>query len=108
MSGSRKIKANVVRALAENPLEGEQLLLDAMYGARREAPAPRRPRPVARNAERPRHYKIVSISLYLEDIERLEDIVKELKARGHTKANKSQVIRTALLQLDVDAVSNSR
>jgi hypothetical protein len=30
--------------------------------------------------------------------------VRELKRRGHSKANKSQVIREALLQIDLDKV----
>jgi hypothetical protein len=59
-------------------------------------PTPARPRPT--------HYKVVCISLYNEDIERLESLVAELKRRGHTKANKSQVIREALLQIDLDQV----
>lgn len=89
--------------LLDNPLEGEELLLDAMYGG---ATVPRRPpRAVARpSAPKPQHYKIVSISLYNEDIERLERMVAELKRRGHYKANKSQLIRHALAQLDLDAV----
>lgn len=53
---------------------------------------------------RPTHYKVVCISLYNEDIERLESLVAELKRRGHSKANKSQVIREALLQIDLDRV----
>ena len=32
--------------------------------------------------EKPLHYKIVSISLYTEDISRLEQLVAELKRRG--------------------------
>ena len=132
----------------ENPLEGEQLFLDAMFGGSQEvtgpvhgpAPAelrtevepivvlepvrpviaePVRPaveQPVREVAERvaersrarqtppakPKHYKIVSISLYNEDIERLNEMVRELKRRGHYKANKSQLIRYALGQLDLD------
>ena len=53
---------------------------------------------------KPSHYKIVCISLYVEDIERLDTLVAELKRRGHTKANKSQVIRAALEQIDLDKV----
>ena len=53
-------------------------------------------------AAKPKHYKIVSISLYNEDIERLNEMVRELKRRGHYKANKSQLIRYALGQLDLD------
>jgi hypothetical protein len=50
---------------------------------------------------KPTHYKIVCISLYTEDIARLEEMVAELKRRGHTKANKSAVIRFALDQVDI-------
>jgi hypothetical protein len=91
-------------ALANNPLEeGEQLLLDAMFGSTPRAP--RRPRAVTGTSDpKPRHYKVVSISLYTEDIERLDAMVRELKRRGHYKANKSQLIRHALAQLDLDKV----
>lgn len=51
--------------------------------------------------EKPTHYKVVCISLYTEDIEKLESMVAELKRRGHTKANKSQLIRAALAQVDL-------
>ena len=56
---------------------------------------------------RPTHYKVVCISLYVEDIDRLDGLVAELKRRGHTKANKSQVIRAALEQIDLDQVPRS-
>ncbi|MEZ0310186.1 MAG: ribbon-helix-helix domain-containing protein [Myxococcota bacterium] len=87
--------------LIENPLAGEELLVDAMYGSPRQAP--RRPHAVITRPSQPKpsHYKIVSISLYNEDIERLDRMVAELKKRGHYKANKSQLIRYALAQLDV-------
>ncbi|HTM23156.1 MAG TPA: hypothetical protein VL172_21695, partial [Kofleriaceae bacterium] len=66
------------------------------------------PAPVAAEALQPKakptHYKICCISLYVEDIERLEKMVAELKRRGHTKANKSQLIRLALSQLDLDKI----
>lgn len=51
--------------------------------------------------EKPTHYKVVCISLYNEDIENLERMVADLKSRGHTKANKSQLIRAALAQVDL-------
>ena len=85
-------------ALADDPLSGEQLLLDSLFGNSTRAPRP------APSIAKPQHYKIVSISLYNEDIERLEGLVRELRRRGHYKANKSQVIRQALAQLDVDRV----
>lgn len=51
--------------------------------------------------DKPTHYKIVCISLYTEDIARLEELVAELKRRGHTKANKSALIRFALDNVDI-------
>ena len=54
--------------------------------------------------DKPTHYKIVCISLYNEDIEHLERLVAELKRRGHTKANKSQLIRAALDQVDLSKI----
>jgi hypothetical protein len=51
---------------------------------------------------KPDHYRVVCISLYVPDIENLDSMVRELKKRGHTKANKSQLIRYALKQLDLD------
>ncbi len=50
---------------------------------------------------RPTHYKVICISMYTRDLEELDAKVSELKRRGWTKANKSQLIRLALSQLDV-------
>jgi hypothetical protein len=58
----------------------------------------------AATKEKPTHYKVVCISLYNEDIENLERMVAELKRRGHTKANKSQLIRAALAQVDLGKI----
>jgi len=92
----------VTRVLEDNPLEGESLLRDALF-----APAPLPVKKPVASSPRPQHYKIVSISLYTQDIERLERMVAELKRRGHFKANKSQLIRYALSRLDVNSVPNS-
>jgi hypothetical protein len=53
---------------------------------------------------KPSHYKVICISLYTKDLERLDGLVDELKARGITKANRSALIRVALDQLDLDKV----
>jgi hypothetical protein len=58
----------------------------------------------AQPAARPAHYKVICISLYIKDLERLDAHVDELKARGLTKANRSALIRVALEQLDLDKV----
>ena len=61
-----------------------------------------------KQADKPTHYKVMSISMYTDDIERLGALVKALKSRGHTRANKSMVIREALRQLDLDRVPKQR
>jgi hypothetical protein len=84
------------KVLAYDPLrEADAILGEEFYGStarlgrRRREPAPK-----------PTHYKIVCISLYTEDIARLDELVAELKRRGHSKANKSAVIRHALGLVD--------
>jgi len=82
------------KAMGGDPL-AEDVILEQFY----------RPAPAALEKKaKPTHYKIVCISLYNEDIERLEKLVQELKRRGHTKANKSQIIRAALDQIDLDKI----
>jgi hypothetical protein len=51
---------------------------------------------------KPTHYKVICISMYTRDLEELDAKVAELKRRGWTKANKSQLIRLALASLDLD------
>jgi len=53
---------------------------------------------------KPTHYKVICISMYTKDLERLDELVDELKNRGITKANRSALIRVALEQLDLDKV----
>lgn len=84
------------KAMALDPID--ERALETFY-----RPLHRGPRP-APAKPRPTHYKIVCISLYTEDIERLGAMVAELKRRGHTKANKSQLIRAALDQVDLEKV----
>ena len=53
---------------------------------------------------KPTHYKVICISMYTKDLDRLDTLVDELKSRGITKANRSALIRVALEQLDLDKV----
>jgi hypothetical protein len=90
------------KLIENDPLaEADLILTEEFYGRGepREGRAPARSR--AAQKPKPTHYKIVCISLYTEDIERLESLVAELKKRGHTKANKSAVIRYALASVDI-------
>lgn len=113
-----------VNVATPNPLEGEELITKSLFGGRatpvtehlrarttdaqQETKAEKTGRLLKEKAAKPQHYKIVSISLYMEDIERLNSMVDELKSRGHFKANKSMLIRHALEQLDLDQIPKNR
>lgn len=85
------------RGLGEDPLSADDVLDRDFF---RE---PKKGADEARaKSDKPKHYKVVSISLYNEDIEKLEALVAELKRRGHRRANKSQLIRFALDTVDID------
>lgn len=75
----------------ENPLLSDEIFLHSYIGSDDTRPL----------KEKPEHYKVISISLYNEDIALLEQLVKDAKQLGHTKANKSQIIRCALHNLDL-------
>ena len=57
-----------------------------------------------KDVERPSHYKVICISMYTDDLGKLDEMVDELKARGLTKANRSALIRHALSHVDLDKV----
>lgn len=93
------------KILNHDPLGETDAILRKEYYGQGEQSAPERPRGRRRASKpKPTHYKVVCISLYTRDIENLEAKVAELKRRGHTKANKSQLIRVALDNLDIDEV----
>jgi hypothetical protein len=91
------------KLIENDPLRDADLILTEEFYGRGEPREGRAPAKSSRAAAKPKptHYKIVCISLYTEDIERLESLVAELKKRGHTKANKSAVIRYALGSVDI-------
>ena len=66
--------------------------------------AKRRARPKQQKAE---HYEIICISLYNEDLARLDEKVRALKAGGHRRMTRSALIRYALDQIAVDDVPRS-
>ena len=84
-------------------LDGDEVasvLEGRFYTPRNDVP---RDRP-SRAPEKPAHYKVICISLYTRDLEKLDGMVDGLKARGLTKANRSALIRWALEQVDLDKV----
>ncbi|MGF1510450.1 MAG: hypothetical protein ACFB9M_13205 [Myxococcota bacterium] len=84
--------------MGEDPL-ADDILQRAFFQSPRPSQAqhPSSPAPV-----RQTHYKVLSISLYVEDIRKLDAMVAELKQRGNRKANRSQLIRFALGRIDLD------
>ena len=63
------------------------------------------PSPAADKPEaKPLHYKVICISMYTDDLKRLDTMVESLKARGLTKANRSALIRYALSNVDLEQV----
>lgn len=87
------------RVLDADEVQG---VLSGSFYAPESTAAPRGARPAS--APKPTHYKVICISLYTKDLERLDALVEELKSRGLTKANRSALIRVALDQLDLDKV----
>ena len=55
---------------------------------------------MSKSRPRPDHYKVICISIYNEDLARLDELVQGLKKRGLTKANRSAVLRAAVEQFD--------
>ena len=91
------------KLLQHDPLSDADLILrDDFYGR---GPAER---PKKGGPARPTHYKVICISMYTRDLEELDAKVHELKRRGWTKANKSQLIRLALSQIDLDKLTTPR
>ncbi len=88
-------RSNVARLLDESEIEG--VLSGSYY-------RPEGPKSVKPAAEKPLHYKVICISMYTKDLERLDGLVDEMKTRGYTKAKRSALIRAALDQLDLDKV----
>lgn len=95
LAGARVLDADEVQGV----LSGAFYSKESAPGDGRKS-RPRR----AEAAAKPQHYKVICISLYTKDLERLDRLVDELKARGLTKANRSALIRVALDQLDLDKV----
>jgi hypothetical protein len=100
------------KLMAHDPLsDADAILSEEYYGrrARADTPAPGTgARRRTASGLKPTHYKVICISMYTRDIEELEAKVAELKRRGWTKANKSQLIRLALAQVDLDKLVTPR
>jgi len=97
MNGRDDLREATARVLQTEDVDG--VLRGSFYvptAERREKSAPR--------ADKPTHYKVICISMYTDDLERLDEMVETLKSRGLTKANRSALIRYALSNVKLDEV----
>jgi len=97
MNGRDDLREATARVLQTEDVDG--VLRGSFY-----VPSAERQEKSAPRAEKPTHYKVICISMYTDDLERLDDMVETLKARGLTKANRSALIRYALSNVKLDDV----
>jgi len=96
----REENGGAARVLDMDEVEG--VLSGAFYKPEKDRSS--RVVPAAKPQGKPQHYKVICISMYTKDLERLDALVDELKSRGVTKASRSALIRAALDQVDLDKV----
>ena len=88
------------KLMAHDPLSDADAILSEEYYGRRQKPVAT----AGAKPARPTHYKVICISMYTDDLKRLDTMVEELKARGMTKANRSALIRYALSGVNLEQV----
>jgi hypothetical protein len=52
-------------------------------------------------------YKVITISLYNEDIELINEMISTLKERGFKRLSRSKLIRLALYSLDLQKIEDN-
>jgi len=90
--------------------EVDDVLRDSFYRTRpkgRPVKAPTKRRTRKKKKAKPDHYEVICISLYKDDLARLDAAVKRLKAQGHRKMSRSALIRYALDTMDTDGLPKS-
>lgn len=106
----RRPRKGEAGALGRDPFASSDEILAETFYRPGEHAAPLPPAPAADGkveAGRPPREptcRVISISLYPEDIERMDELVAELRRRGHRRANRSQLIRHALTLVDPERV----
>ncbi len=103
MTERGELRQATARVLDQDEVEG--VLSGTFYSP--QGPAKQPPKDITPKQQRegkPSHYKVICISMYTDDLKRLDKMVEELKGRGLTKANRSALIRYALGEVDLDRV----
>lgn len=99
-------KMSAPEGLGEDPL-GDDPLLETLYDTGpADADEPRRRGRPPGGGRRPladgQTYRLVTFSFYEDDVERLDALLAEAKERGHRRASRSQIVRLALRQVNLD------
>ncbi len=89
--------------------EVDAVLRDRFYRAKPvgktvKAPTKRRAKT---KKKKPDHYEVICISMYKDDLARLDAAVARLKEKGHRKMSRSALIRYALDTMDEDGLPRS-
>lgn len=100
MSERDDFRDATARVLDREEVEG--VLSSSFYASPHPIANGRAPR--GKSDDKPTHYKVICISMYTDDLKRLDDMVDTLKAKGLTKANRSALIRFALNGVDLENV----
>lgn len=80
------------------PTPATQSPTPPMTTAKRSRPRGRQPLPDGRT------FRLVTFSFYEEDVARLDALLKAARQKGHRKASRSQIVRLALRQVDLDGL----
>ena len=94
------LRQATARVLDRDEVEG---VLSGTFYERAQPSTPPLSKTVGKD-NKPSHYKVICISMYTDDLQRLDGMVEALKTRGLTKANRSALIRYALAEVDLDRV----
>jgi hypothetical protein len=86
--------------------EVDEVLRDTFYAAPKTLSPPKKKKR-KKKAAKPDHYKVICISMYTDDLERLDAKVAELKESGHRKMSRSALIRFALDHMDLSKLPRS-
>ncbi|MEM7437066.1 MAG: hypothetical protein AAF436_18070 [Myxococcota bacterium] len=78
--------------------EVNAVLRETFYSGSSKKRAPAKAK--AKKSKKADHYDVICISLYKEDLARLDAMVAKLKKRGHRRVSRSALIRFALDQVD--------
>lgn len=80
--------------------EVNAVLRETFYGGGSSKRGTAKKKSKSNKSKKPDHYDVICISLYKEDLARLDAMVDKLKKRGHRRVSRSALIRFALDQVD--------